>query len=57
MKTVGKRCYVLRMRQGEEMLYGPTNEELITDIFRSRVIVLSIPPTNSYITYSGSSEP
>ena len=24
-------------RQGREMLYGPTNEELVTDIFRSSV--------------------
>ena len=24
-------------RQGREMLYGPTNEELITDIFRTSI--------------------
>ena len=24
-------------RQGREMLYGPTNEELITEIFRSSI--------------------
>ena len=27
----------IKDRQGREMLYGPTNEELITDVFRSSV--------------------
>ena len=31
----GEEMLRIKARQGREMLYGPTNEELITDIFRS----------------------
>ena len=33
----GEEMLRINDRQGREMLYGPTNEELITDIFRSSV--------------------
>ncbi len=33
----GEEMLRIQDRQGREMLYGPTNEELITDIFRSSV--------------------
>jgi prolyl-tRNA synthetase len=33
----GDEMLRIKDRQGREMLYGPTNEELITDIFRSSV--------------------
>ena len=33
----GKEMLRIEDRHGREMLYGPTNEELITDIFRSAV--------------------
>ncbi|MDC0437549.1 proline--tRNA ligase [Pelagibacteraceae bacterium] len=33
----GEEMLRIKDRQGKEMLYGPTNEELITDIFRSSV--------------------
>ena len=33
----GDEMLRIRDRQGREMLYGPTNEELITDIFRSSI--------------------
>ena len=33
----GEEMLRIKDRQGREMLYGPTNEELITDIFRSSV--------------------
>ena len=33
----GDELLRIKDRQGREMLYGPTNEELITDIFRSSV--------------------
>ncbi len=33
----GEEMLRIKDRQGREMLYGPTNEELITDIFRSNV--------------------
>ena len=31
----------IKDRQGREMLYGPTNEELITDVFRSSVNLIN----------------
>ena len=31
----GEEMLRIKDRQGREMLYGPTNEELITDVFRS----------------------
>ncbi|MDB6452166.1 proline--tRNA ligase [Falsirhodobacter sp. 20TX0035] len=33
----GQEMLRIKDRQGREMLYGPTNEEMITDIFRSHV--------------------
>ena len=33
----GEEMLKIKDRQGREMLYGPTNEELITDVFRSSV--------------------
>jgi len=33
----GEEMLRIRDRQGRDMLYGPTNEELITDIFRAHV--------------------
>ena len=36
-KDYGKEMLRIQDRGGREMLYGPTNEELITDIFQSYV--------------------
>ncbi len=36
-KDYGEEMLRIKDRQGREMLYGPTNEELITEIFRSSV--------------------
>ena len=36
-KDYGEEMLRIKDRQGKEMLYGPTNEELITEIFRSSV--------------------
>ncbi len=36
-KDYGEEMLRIKDRQNREMLYGPTNEELITDIFRSSV--------------------
>ena len=36
-KDYGDEMLRIKDRQGREMLYGPTNEELITEIFRSSV--------------------
>jgi prolyl-tRNA synthetase len=33
----GEEMLRIKDRQGREMLYGPTNEELVTDIFRSSI--------------------
>ncbi len=33
----GEEMLRIKDRQGREMLYGPTNEELITDVFRSSI--------------------
>merc|ERR1711965_819278 len=33
----GEEMLRIKDRQGREMLYGPTNEELITEIFRSSI--------------------
>ena len=35
MMIMVKKCLRIKDRQDREMLYGPTNEELVTDIFRS----------------------
>ena len=37
MMIMEMKCSVLKTAKGREMLYGPTNEELVTDIFRSSV--------------------
>tara|TARA_B100000214_G_C23968754_1_gene629033 strand:+ start:1365 stop:2690 length:1326 start_codon:yes stop_codon:yes gene_type:complete len=36
-KDYGEEMLRIKDRQGREILYGPTNEELITDIFRSSI--------------------
>ena len=36
----GDEMLRIKDRQGREMLYGPTNEELITEIFRSSVKII-----------------
>ena len=36
-KDYGEELLRIKDRQGREILYGPTNEELITDIFRSSI--------------------
>ncbi len=36
-KDYGEEMLRIKDRQGREMLYGPTNEELVTDIFRSSI--------------------
>ena len=48
----GEEILRIKDRQGREMLYGPTNEELITDIFRSSVKSYK-SPRNCSIMYSG----
>ena len=51
----GEEMLRIKDRQGREMLYGPTNEELITDIFRSSVkSYKSLPKCST--TYSGNLE-
>ena len=37
----GEEMLRIKDRQGREMLYGPTNEELITDVFRSSVNLIN----------------
>ena len=44
----GKEMLRIQDRNGREMLYGPTNEELITDIFRSYVTSYKDLPKNLY---------
>ena len=39
-------------RSGREILYGPTNEELITDIFQSYVIHTKI--FQKFVSFNGS---
>ena len=36
-KDYGEEMLRIKDRQGRDMLYGPTNEELVTDIFRSSI--------------------
>ena len=38
--NMAKKCLRIQDRGGREMLYGPTNEELITDIFQSYISFL-----------------
>src|SRR3954468_3146664 len=44
----GKEMLRIRDRADREMLYGPTNEELITDIFRNAVKSYRELPRNLY---------
>jgi len=44
----GKEMLRIKDRSGREMLYGPTNEELITDIFKSYVTSYKDLPKNLY---------
>ena len=44
----GKEMLRIRDRQDRPMLYGPTNEEMITDIFRSSVKSYKSLPLNLY---------
>nr|WP_316653598.1 proline--tRNA ligase [uncultured Gellertiella sp.] len=44
----GKEMLRIRDRQDRQMLYGPTNEEMITDIFRSTVKSYKSLPLNLY---------
>ena len=44
----GKEMLRIRDRSGREMLYGPTNEELITDIFQSYITSYKDLPKNLY---------
>ena len=48
----GEEMLRIKDRQGREMLYGPTNEELITEIFRSSVkSYKSLPQTLYHIQW------
>jgi len=44
----GKEMLRIQDRNGREMLYGPTNEELITDIFKSYITSYKDLPKNFY---------
>ena len=44
----GKEMLRIQDRSGREMLYGPTNEELITDIFQTYVSSYKDLPKNLY---------
>ena len=44
----GKEMLRITDRSGREMLYGPTNEELITDIFQSHISSYKDLPKNLY---------
>jgi prolyl-tRNA synthetase len=44
----GEEMLRIKDRQGREMLYGPTNEELITEIFRSSVKSYKLLPQMLY---------
>ena len=51
----GEEMLRIKDRQNREMLYGPTNEELITDVFRSSV--KSINRFHNFcITFNGNLE-
>ena len=47
-KDYGKEMLRIKDRSGREMLYGPTNEELITDIFQSYITSYKDLPKNLY---------
>jgi len=49
MPRSGNACAHLPTGNKRELLYGPTNEEMITEIFRSFVKILQKPaPLNLY---------
>ena len=43
----GAEMLRIKDRHQRDMLYGPTNEELITDIFRSAIVVLQGPAADA----------
>ena len=47
-EVYGKEMLRIQDRSGREMLYGPTNEELITDIFQSYITSYKDLPKNFY---------
>ena len=47
-KDYGDEMLRIKDRQGREMLYGPTNEELITEIFRSAIKSYKLLPQLLY---------
>ena len=47
-EVYGKEMLRIQDRSGREMLYGPTNEELITDIFQSYITSYKDLPINLY---------
>ena len=47
-EVYGKEMLRIQDRSGREMLYGPTNEELITDIFQSYITSYKDLPKNLY---------
>ena len=51
----GEEMLRIKDRQGREMLYGPTNEELITDILRSMLNLINLF-RNFCIMFNGSLE-
>ena len=51
----GKEMLRINDRHERDMLYGPTNEEMITDIFRAYVRSLPGPAAATSTTSSGSS--
>ena len=47
-KDYGKEMLRIKDRGGRDMLYGPTNEELVTDIFQSHISSYKDLPKNLY---------
>ena len=48
MTIMVKKCLRIKDRQNREMLYGPTNEELITEIFRASIKSYKSLPQSLY---------
>ena len=48
-KEYGKEMLRIKDRSGREMLYGPTNEELVTDIFKSFINNSKLADPNSIL--------
>ena len=51
----GKEMLRIKDRRERDMLFGPTNEEVITDIFRANVKIVPRPAAQTSTTSSGSS--